>query len=930
MDLSHQSGGGKTRDFLLLAEAMPAGLLVHEAPEGRVSYCNAQAATLLGVAPGDLIGSTGILPGWRLVRADTTDLPPHMHPVSQAFESGLPVGPVMVGLVSGEPGAPAWLNVSAQPVAGEDGNVGSVLAILSDASGQAYSPAADPELRTLNEQVLDNLPVQLAIYDTAGRYVYVNSAAVEGPAERHRIFGQTDSEYFSGRGGDWELIARRRAEAVARCLRERRTVTLQEEDPPTEFERRSYLRFFAPAAGAVERVISYGLDITDRRQAEDERWLAETRYRKLVERLPLVTYVAAVDRRRTTSYINPQIESFLGYAPAEWIRNPDLWTHCIHPDDRLRVIEEVLSMTSTGKHFQCEYRMISRDGRVLWVVDEAIVVRDEAGRARTVQGFILDITERRKSQETIAHLASIVESTGDAIFSLNAFGAVVTANPAAETVYGYPVDELVGRTFSDFSSPDHADMEDEALLRLLRGEKRLQYESVHVRGDGRTFDVSVTLSPLLGANEGRIGTAVVARDITERRSLETQLRQAQKMEAIGQLAGGVAHDFNNLLTAITGYTELLLAEVDPGSLMRADLEEISRAAERAAWLTRQLLAFSRRQVMAPEVLDLNKVVANMEKLLRRLIGEDIRLETSLAKDLGVVRADPIQIEQVLMNLAVNARDAMPDGGWLRIGTENGHMDAELAARYSSIQAGPCVILTFSDTGIGMDAETQARAFEPFFTTKARGRGTGLGLSTAYGIVKQSGGSIWVRSEVGKGATFQVYLPRLDADRASQPPPGIAVSPPPASHRMETPLPAGAAPVPAERAAPVAGKPAGTVLLVEDEEAVRALALQVLTRGGFRVLAARNGNEALLALQGHEGPLDLLLTDVIMPGMNGKEVARRILAQSPLTRVVYMSGHSDTDLSRTGVLGRTALFLYKPFRPEDLLSKVRQALAANAD
>ena len=380
------------------------------------------------------------------------------------------------------------------------------------------------------------------------------------------------------------------------------------------------------------------------------------------------------------------------------------------------------------------------------------------------------------------------------------------------------------------------------------------------------------------------------------RSLETQLAQSQRLEAVGRLAGGVAHDFNNILTAIGGYTDLLLADMAPDDTRRQDVEEIHRAAQRAAALTHQLLAFSRRQVMQPKVVDLNALVADIEKMLRRLIGEDILFATVLHPRAGNVRADPGQLEQVIVNLAVNARDAMPNGGRLTIETRSIELDEAYRAQHPTVTPGPYVMLAVSDTGMGMDEETRSRIFEPFFTTKVRGKGTGLGLATVYGIVQQSGGHIWVYSEQDRGTTMRVYLPRVDAPAEKLARTG---DPPPQNLRGTE-----------------------TILLVEDEAAVRAVTRQLLERNGYTVVEAPDGPAALgLEL----ATLDLLLTDVVMPSMSGRELADKLVARRPGLRVLYMSGYTDDAVVRHGMLEPGLAYLEKPFRPDTLLRKVREAL-----
>jgi len=418
------------------------------------------------------------------------------------------------------------------------------------------------------------------------------------------------------------------------------------------------------------------------------------------------------------------------------------------------------------------------------------------------------------------------------------------------------------------------------------------------RKDGRYITVRLSGRAIMNAKGELLFFEMIAEDVTERRALEDQLRQSQKMEAIGRLAGGVAHDFNNLLTVIKGYSELMLDELKEADPLRAEVDEIKKAADRAATLTRQLLAFSRQQVLAPKVIDLNAVVSNMDKLLTRLLGEDIGLYTVLEAGLGRVKADPGQIEQVVMNLAVNARDAMPRGGKLTIETANVELDDAYAREHVGAKAGSYVMLAVSDNGTGMTPEIRQRIFEPFFTTKELGKGTGLGLSTVYGIVKQSEGYIWVYSEPGQGTSFKVYLPRVDS-------------------------PAEAVPTRTSRKPTFTGNE--TVLLVEDEDGVRALVRQVLHKHGYTVLEARHGGEALLHCERHQGPIQLLLTDVVLEQMGGPELAQRLAGIRPDMRVLYISGYTDDAIIHHGVLKEGTAFLQKPFTTEALARKIRQVL-----
>jgi two-component system, cell cycle sensor histidine kinase and response regulator CckA len=474
-------------------------------------------------------------------------------------------------------------------------------------------------------------------------------------------------------------------------------------------------------------------------------------------------------------------------------------------------------------------------------------------------------------------------------------GKVTWVNASFLQMWGSAsAEEVIGAPIGDFWVGE--DVRD--IVRVLPRTGGWHGELSARRKDGTVFSVELSASLIRNEEGGAIGLMTSIVDITEGKHLQAQILQAQKMDAMGQLAGGIAHDFNNLLTAITGYSDLLLEDLGPGDAKRADLEEIKAATLRATALTRQLLAFSRKQVFQSRVLDLNEVVQTLEKMLRRLIGEDVKLGLSLAPTLGAIRADPGQIEQVILNLAVNSRDAMPNGGSLTIETANVVLDAAYAREHAGAVPGRYVRLAVSDTGIGMDAETRSHIFEPFFTTKELGKGTGLGLSTVYGIVKQSGGYVWVYSEPGRGTTFKVYLPQVD----------------------ERPEKVGlVAPAP-----PVAGG-RETVLVAEDDPAVRAIVAEVLTQKGYRVLRAPDDQAALALARGHPEEISLLVTDIVMPGMTGRELAELLTVERPDVRVLYMSGYTDDAVVRHGVLTEGMPYLQKPFNPRALATKVREVL-----
>jgi two-component system, cell cycle sensor histidine kinase and response regulator CckA len=505
--------------------------------------------------------------------------------------------------------------------------------------------------------------------------------------------------------------------------------------------------------------------------------------------------------------------------------------------------------------------------------------------------------ERRRADDALrareAHYRTILENIGDAVFIVDRDGRLLDVNPRACELTGYTRAELLGLGFADtWIDADRAEVPDR-LAEMAAGRSQF-FERRLLRSDRTTVLVEASARVL---PDGRLLSTL--RDITERRGLEEQLRQAQKMEAVGRLAGGVAHDFNNVLSVIFGYAELMSEDLPADSPARQDVAEISKAAQRASALTRQLLAFSRQQVLQPVVLSLNDLVQDIGKLLQRLVPADVELRVALTRDIGNVRADPGQIEQVIMNLVVNARDAMPAGGKLLIETANAELTEQYADQHQPVVAGEYVMLAVSDTGVGMDLETRARIFEPFFTTKEKGKGTGLGLSTVYGIVKQSGGYVWVYSEPGRGTTFKLYLPRVDAPAEPQAAP------------RETSTLTGTE----------------TVLLAEDDDMLRPLSKSLLERLGYTVLDAANAAEALAIAREHRGPIHLLLADVVMPGASGRQLATRLAGSRPETRALYVSGYTDDAIVQHGMLEPGLAFLQKPFTPAALARKVRETLDA---
>lgn len=528
-------------------------------------------------------------------------------------------------------------------------------------------------------------------------------------------------------------------------------------------------------------------------------------------------------------------------------------------------------------------------------------------------GLKREVDERKRAEDELSKqrsfLRQVIDLNPNFIFAKDRDGRFTLVNQAVAEAYGTTVENLLGKNDADFN-PNAEEVEwfrqDDLDVMDTLQEKFIPEEVItDARGNVRWLQT--IKRPIISSNGAVTQMLGVATDITARKQVEEalhrseeQLRQSQKMEAVGKLAGGVAHDFNNLLTAINGHSELAMRRLEQDDPLYRKLEAIKKAGERAASLTRQLLAFSRNQILQPKVLDLNQVVFEMNRMLQPLIGEDVDLFTKLMPDLGKVKADPGQIEQVLMNLTVNARDAMPKGGRLTIETANVYLDEGYVRHHASVLPGWYVMLAVSDNGCGMDGETQERIFEPFFTTKEVGKGTGLGLSTVYGIVKQSGGNIWVYSEVGRGTTFKVYLPCVD--RCTE------------EFELST-----------DESKVLIGNE--TVLLVEDEEMVRDMAKEILQESGYQVLEAKHGHEALLIAEQHHGPIHLMLSDVVMPQMSGRELAEQLTPLRREMKVLYMSGYTDDAIVHHGVLDEGMAFIGKPFTPNALAHKLREVLNA---
>jgi two-component system, cell cycle sensor histidine kinase and response regulator CckA len=615
--------------------------------------------------------------------------------------------------------------------------------------------------------------------------------------------------------------------------------------------------------------------------------------------------IALVDMEGKRIFNSLSYQKMLGYSPEELQGSTSF--EQIHPEDRDRVkaVAEETQRTGTGKTL--EYRLCHKNGTWLVIESTCSVVRDAEGQPEKLVIVNRDVTERKRAEEALRRsetgFRSVVEGAPYGIYRASPEGKFLLVNPALLKMLGHESeDELISRHLPGDLFRNSGEWQRFTDL-LMQMEQTKDFEVDWTRQDGVAITVRCSGRRIKDESGGAAYFEVFAEDVTEKRVLEKQLRMAQKMEAIGRLSGGIAHDFNNLLGVIIGYSHVLKKALGADSVLADHALEIEKAGKRAASLTKQLLAFSRQQVMTPAILDLNSLASDMLKMLPRLLGEDIDVSLALDANLGQVKADQNQIEQVIMNLSVNARDAMPVGGKLQIQTANVELDLAYTRSHPGSRIGSYVMLAVTDTGSGIDAETLNHIFEPFFTTKELGKGTGLGLATVYGIVKQSLGYIWVDTEPGKGTSFQIYLPRHFGELEK------------AAHKAD----------PGEK--PFCSE---LILLVEDAEPLKKLAQTFLKDAGFRVASAANAEEALSVAASCDTTFDLLLTDVVMPGMNGRALAEKLLPRQPGMKVLYMSGYTDSFVAGHGVLKPGTHLLHKPFTEEDLVRKVREVLDSGSN
>jgi PAS domain S-box-containing protein len=885
------------RTLRALLEAARDGILMTD-PEGRLVMVNGQVEAMFGYRREDLLGrSLEILvpEGLRELRDASRK--------GASTDAGSHSKGVMLEVVGRrKDGSALALELSLSPLETAAGPV--MLSVLRDMTDRKHMEEALQQAAEEYRSIFENLTEGIVQISPHGQLLTVNRTLA-------RMLGYESPEDLLAHSGSAELPLFVDPEGISSLLQllvqrgevREHEAELHHRDGSTMWVALS-LRVVRDPAGTLLHYEGTAADVTERRSAQAALRESQRSLANLLRNLPGVAYRRRNDPAWTAEFLSEGCFELLGYHPTQLIGNwKASYVQLIHPEDRQPVWEAIQAAVREERPFQLVYRVRTAGGQEKWVWEQGRALGAPDGRPEVLEGFVTDVTERKRAEEAVhvseAKYRSLIENLEQGVFLKDSHLRFVAANRRFCQSLGCAEADIVSKTDFDFVSSERAEKYRAEDLSVLRQGNRLEVEEQLPAGAStppRT--VRVVKTPARDS-QGRVeGVLGIVWDVTEQRALEGQLRQSQKMEAVGRLAGGVAHDFNNLLTVITGYSEMLLGSIPTQDPAHGLIEQIRKAGERAASLTRQLLTFSRKQVVAPRVLDLNCVVADTEKMLRRLIGEDIELATLLEPGLGPIEVDPGQMEQVILNLAVNARDAMPQGGQLTLATANVEVNGTGNGSDQEARPGPYVVLRVTDTGCGMDDQIKARIFEPFFTTKDEGKGTGLGLATVYGIVKQGGGYIEVDSEPGRGTEFQIYFPRL---------PGTAQQEP----SDDTPVSGGAR--------------AETILLVEDDETVRGLVRVMLQRAGYRLLEAASGAAALQLSAEHAGPIHLLITDVVMPQMSGRVLAESLASLRPLMKVLYLSGYTDDAVVRHGVAGAGSSFLQKPFTNQVLTRKVRDLL-----
>jgi two-component system cell cycle sensor histidine kinase/response regulator CckA len=883
--LAETDGGSSTRSAeLALLNAISDAAWLKDS-DGRYLVANTSFASLLGRSRDDIIGSS-----------DEALQLPEAAAARQRDEQVMATGSAVVAedCLTGPDGTQRWFETIVSPVRDEDGALIGTSGIARDITARKLAGATTDATARRLRAIFDESPLGIGLSDANGFVVESNTAyqrMVGYSAEelRHRRFSELSSPADAS-----ENVA------LFHDLVTGRTSSYTVEKT---YRHRSGQQVFVRVTSAAVRddrdrlLYSVGMveDVTKMRLAEALLRDRQEVFQALTEQTSEMN--AIIDTNGNVCYASPSIERVLGFSPEDLVGKSPL--AFVHQDDALALRELFEAVAADPKRCATSLIRFQHAGGGYRTIEGSLTNLLEH---RAVRGIVIsarDVTERVRAAEDIRFQADLLDAVEQAVIAIDEADCVTAWNKHAELLYGWtradalgrPIDSLIHAELPEGNIPSSA---------IPRGEAGTRERLIR-RRDGTTFVVAVTPSPIYGRDGVRRGHVGVSGDVTTRRSLEEQIRQAQKMETVGRLAGGIAHDFNNLLTVVIAHAEFLLRGGPDAPEWRDDIGKITEAAMRAATLTRQLLAFGRKQVLLPRTLALNEVIERIGSVLDASIGEEIRLSLSLAPDLPPIFADPGQLEQVIMNLAANACDAMPDGGLLTLTTHVASPATDATLRTTTeYPIAEYVALSITDTGTGMDPATAAQMFEPFYTTKGSARGTGLGLSTVYGIIKQSGGSIAVDTGVGEGTTVTIYLPIAHTDTAPIIPIRICDVDAPAN--------------------------AEVILVVEDDSAVRRLTSRLLTQAGYDVVGAATAEAAILYLANATSPISLVLTDVVMPGMSGHGLGEEVRRRQPHTAVMYMSGCTDDEVSQRGLLPPGTAFLPKPFTTQELLDAIRDRLA----
>jgi PAS domain S-box-containing protein len=786
-----------------------------------------------------------------------------------------------------------WFSVYAQRVGDlEDRQVAIVFFDINERK-QAEEILRESEARL--QKAIGIETVGVIFFDAEGNLTSCNDAFLEmsGFPREQIQSGETNWEDLTPP----EWMARSK-QAFAELQRKGRTTPYEK-----EYFRQDGSRFwglFAASNINENESVEYIVNVSTRKQAEES-------LRQSQNHLTLAQEIGKMGSfewnfKAGKFIVSEELDVLYGVNIGELEGNFDAWLNFVHPEDRKGVEQKMENFLSSGNLLN-EYRIITPAGETRWISAIAKVFYDDAGKPERLVGVNMNITERKQAElgsiESEKRFRAIFDNAAIGIALVDLEGQVFLSNPALRQMLGYTEEEILSIPISEITHPEDIEKDLVFAEELFEGERDYyQLEKRYIKKNGDVMWGHLTGSAV-NNEKGEILFGIgMIEDITVRKQLESQLRQAQKLESVGRLTGGIAHDFNNMLTAINGYSDLTLRKLETGNPLRGNIEEIKKAGERSAQLTHQLLAFSRQQILQPKILDLNETIHETSKMLQRLIGEDIELQLVLNSKISRIEVDPGQLTQVIMNLTVNARDALPDGGSITIQTDNVYLDEKFIQSHPSMQTGNYVMLSVSDTGTGMDEETQHQIFEPFFTTKREGEGTGLGLATVYGIVSQSGGYIWVESELGQGTTFLIYFPSVVEETKTEEAMDIDYN----SHSGTE-----------------------TILVVEDEPMVRSLTRQILEECGYQVIEAGSGKEALEICEQSDCQIDLLMTDLVMPGMSGRELAEKLKTILPQLKVLFTSGYTDDAIIKHGISETKQNFIQKPFIFEGLSKKVRDVI-----